>query len=248
MELATFECKLAQLQLSRFQEGHPLSAEAIAALEEHLEACPLCQQSVAKKAEPAPEAAAPTPTEPVTEPNPVLPKLAISKAILNAVPGRFRTLALAGLLGITLWAMSAISNDPTKLLGPRASALPARDAAVREVASGVVVKPENKPMTEPHLAIQLDQAKYTKPAPEPAQTSAPKPTAASATAEPAAKPAAAPAAKPAAKPRVKPAAKARRAKPVRRATTTRRAPAPKPARKPASSGIVIYDAEGKRIR
>lgn len=248
MEVASLECKLAQVQLQRYLEGGPMSPEAVRALEEHLTSCPSCRATLAAET-PSPKPA-PIPETPVTHavvetpaPTAEAPKTPWIRALVDRIPGRFRTLTLSIALAACLVAMSTFAKDPTQLLGPRASALPEK-----VVASEVVENPKL------HSAIELERKALTEsPAAKAAaaQPAASKPPAATPTPP---KPESAPVKPTANKPAaVTPKARSvRRPAPRRVASTPRRAPqrratAPAPAPR-RSSGIAVYDANGNRIR
>lgn len=262
MQVANFECKLAQAQLQRYLAGAAMSPDALTALEEHLLECSDCQAMLSQVNQP--EAPAPTPApfpdspvqapvaqtaaEPRKELTLRIPSLrGLIESAVGKTPGKGKTLALTAALAVMLVLMSTIAKDPTRLLGERAN-----DGTPRTVASSVTEKPDTT--TQPvHSAIKLEEKQF---APKPA--AAPKPVTA---AEPIATPTPVKAiakpmskAKQAAKPRAsvrKSAQRIQRKPTPRAAVRTRARPAPTRTTQrptPNSGGITIYDAEGNKIR
>lgn len=145
-----FVCQLVEAQMTRYLAGHPLSDEALAQLDQHIAACPECKAVLeAKKAEILGVPAAPTsPPKPGAKIQHAVVNVSSMAAAVGDAPkpnnrrdGRttggttggtaakpktkwavqWKPLALSVALAVVMVAMSLVAQNPTSVLGPKAS-------------------------------------------------------------------------------------------------------------------------------
>lgn len=256
-----FVCQLVEAQMTRYLAGHPLSDEALAQLDQHIASCPECKAVLeAKKDAILGVPAAPTP--------PAKPGAKIQHALVDAPaamataapkrPNRpegsttaakprtkwavqWKPLALSVALAVVMVAMSLVAQNPTSVLGPKASSklpeaakpapVPVPAATEQPVAEGPI-----EPVPEPGSPEFIGPD-------APAAGSPTFDTLAEyeASLEPASPPPAEPEAEPVAPVAAKPKPTPKR--------TVRRTPVRRPAPQPQNSRptIRVYDAQGRPI-
>lgn len=139
-----FVCQLVEAQMTRYLAGHPLSDEALAQLDQHIASCPECKAVLeAKKAEILGVPAAPMhPPKPGAKIQHALVDAPAAMAVAAAVAPKphhrrdagtanakprtkwavqWKPLALSVALAVVMVAMSLVAQNPTSVLGPKAS-------------------------------------------------------------------------------------------------------------------------------
>lgn len=256
-----FVCQLVEAQMSRYLAGHPLSDEALAQLDQHIASCPECKAVLeAKKAEILGVPAAPTLKPGATIQHALVDApaaMAVGSAVApkphhrrdagtaNAKPRtkwavQWKPLALSVALAVVMVAMSLVAQNPTSVLGPKASTkLPeaAKPAPVPVPAT------TEQPVAEAPIA--------TAPEPGTPEFVGPEaPAAGSPTFDTLAEYEASlgPASPPPAEPQPESAPVAAQQKPTPK-RTVRRTPVRRPAPQPQNSRptIRVYDAQGRPI-
>lgn len=264
-----FVCQLVEAQMTRYLAGHALSDEALAQLDQHIASCPECKAVLeVKKAEilGVPD----VPTSP-PKPGAKIQHAVVNASSMVAVgvapkpqnrrdggtsggttggtatkpktqwAVQWKPLALSVALAVVMVAMSLVAQNPTSVLGPRAS------SKLPETA-----KPE--PVSAPVATEPLVAEGPVEPAPEPGTPEfigPDAPAAGSPTFDTLAEYEASlePASPPPAEPEPEPAAPvAAQPKPTPK-RTVRRTPVRRPSPQPQNSRptIRVYDAQGRPI-
>lgn len=136
-----FVCQLVEAQMTRYLAGHPLSDEALAQLDQHIASCPECKAVLeAKKDAILGVPAAPThPPKPGAKIQHALVDAPAAMAAAAPKPNnrragttstakprtkwavQWKPLALSVALAVVMVAMSLVAQNPTSVLGPKAS-------------------------------------------------------------------------------------------------------------------------------
>lgn len=121
MPVQNVECQIAQLQIARFLQGEPVSADMLKQLEDHIGSCTDCRSHLAERKNQLLTLAGAEQPQPQPEKRKAPSKAVVSTPQPTAKPP-IKTLIYSCSLALVLIAMSFVMRDPTALFGSRVEA------------------------------------------------------------------------------------------------------------------------------